>query len=97
MQKLSWLKDSMKTSTDPVKASQFVASYIAKNFAYSPEMISYGSALSLQTLLKGKMGNCLALTGVSIFAMRSMGIPVVTEIIPKYIIYVAHESVAVVD
>ncbi|MFT4032435.1 MAG: transglutaminase domain-containing protein [Siphonobacter sp.] len=84
MKKYAWLSDSMKGSTDPVRACELINNDIKKWFRFNEVFFRYPSALSPSSILTCKMGRCLDQAGIATFAMRAMGIPVTHELIPQW-------------
>lgn len=84
--KYGYLIDSLKTVkiNDPVKVCEIFNKKISYNWAYSHVLTEYPVAMTVDNLMKAKMGSCTQQTGFAIFAMRALGIPVVHEQVPHY-------------
>lgn len=82
MKRYAWLTDSMKTSTDPVKACELVNNEIKKWFVFNNTNIQ--STKSPLTILKQKNGRCTEQAAIASYTMRAMGIPVAHEYIPNW-------------
>jgi len=84
MEELKWVKDSIKDETDPVEAGCLVNDYIKSWFRFDPRYYEHPTDQGLKEMLKNKMGRCEDMTNVAIYAMRAMGIPVMSDFTPYW-------------
>ncbi len=84
MKELSWVKDSVKDPTDPIEAACLVNDYIKSWFRFDERYYEHPTDLGLSEMLKNKMGRCEDMTNLAIFAMRSLGIPVMSDFTPYW-------------
>lgn len=79
-----WLIDSMKGSSDPVKACELINKSLKEWFRFNEGFSIYPTSLSAKDLIRVKMGRCIDQAAIANFAMRSMGIPIIHEKIPQW-------------
>ncbi len=84
MHELAWVKDSIKDETDPVEAACLVNDYIKSWFRFDPRYYEHPTDQGLKEMLENKMGRCEDMTNVAIYAMRAMGIPVMSDFTPYW-------------
>lgn len=80
----AWLIDSMGNSTDPVKACALINNDIRSWFSFDERYYEHPTDQGLSEVLKTKMGRCEDMTNLAIFAMRSWGIPVMSDYTPYW-------------
>ncbi len=81
---LSWVKDSIKDPTDPVEAACYINDYIKSWFRFDPRYYEHPTDQGLKEMLSNKMGRCEDMTNLAIYAMRAMGIPVMSDFTPYW-------------
>jgi hypothetical protein len=81
---LSWVKDSVKDPADPIEAACYVNDYIKSWFRFDPRYYEHPTDQGLQEMLSNKMGRCEDMTNLAIYAMRAMGIPVMSDFTPYW-------------
>jgi hypothetical protein len=84
MNELSWVKDSIKDESDPVEAACLVNDYIKSWFRFDPRYYEHPTDQGLKEMLLNKMGRCEDMTNIAIYAMRAMGIPVMSDFTPYW-------------
>jgi len=84
MAELEWVRDSIKDKTDPVEAACLVNDYIKSWFRFDPRYYEHPTDLGLKEMLQNKMGRCEDMTNIAIYAMRAMGIPVMSDFTPYW-------------
>lgn len=87
LRKYKFLKDSVKNTSNPFVAKDFICREIDKWFQEDPALqmrYPYLSPIKFSNLLKGKFGECHDANSVRITAMRAMGIPVVMDFVPNW-------------
>lgn len=84
MQELDWVKDSLKDKADPVEATCLVNDYIKSWFRFDPRYYEHPTDQGLKEMLKDKMGRCEDMTNLAIYAMRALGIPVMSDFTPYW-------------
>ncbi len=84
VKELSWVKDSVKDPTDPVEAACLVNDYIKSWFRFDERYYEHPTDLGLNEMLENKMGRCEDMTNLAIYAMRSLGIPVMSDFTPYW-------------
>lgn len=82
IKELSWVKDSVKNPSDPIEAACFVNDYIKSWFRFDPRYYEHPTDQGLQEMLNVKLGRCEDMTNLAIYAMRAMGIPVMSDFTP---------------
>jgi len=81
---LSWVKDSLTDPSDPVEACALVNDYIKSWFRFDPRYYEHPTDQGLQEMLSKKMGRCEDMTNLAIYAMRALGIPVMSDFTPYW-------------
>jgi hypothetical protein len=84
IQELAWVKDSLKDKTDPVEACCKVNDYIKSWFRFDPRYYEHPTDQGLKEMLRDKMGRCEDMTNLAIYAMRALGIPVMSDFTPYW-------------
>lgn len=81
---LSWVKDSVQDPSDPIEAACYVNEYIKSWFRFDPRYYEHPTDQGLQEMLDVKLGRCEDMTNLAIYAMRAMGIPVMSDFTPYW-------------
>lgn len=84
IKEFSWVKDSLKDSSDPVEVAIYVNDYIKSWFRFDSRYYEHPTDQGLAEMLDVKLGRCEDMTNLAIFAMRSMGIPVMSDFTPYW-------------
>jgi len=84
MEELAWVEDSLKDKSDPVEACCVVNDYIKSWFRFDPRYYEHPTDQGLKEMLRDKMGRCEDMTNLAIYAMRAMGIPVMSDFTPYW-------------
>lgn len=79
-----WIKDSIKDKTDPVEAAVLINNEIKRWYSFDPLFYRHPTDLGLDEMLKYKRGRCEDMTNLAIYAMRSQGIPVMSDYTPAW-------------
>ena len=80
----AWLIDSMKGSDDPVKACTYLNNDIHSWFHFDERYYEHPTDQGLSEVLKTKKGRCEDMTNLAIYAMRSWGVPVMSDYTPHW-------------
>jgi len=80
----AWLEDSLKDKTDPIEACTKINSEIHSWFSFDSRFYRHPTDLGLSQMLKYKMGRCEDMTNLAIYAMRSQGVPVMSDYTPAW-------------
>ena len=80
----SWLKDSMDDITDPIEAATRINKEIKTWYKFDPLFYRHPTDLGLSEMFKYKRGRCEDMTNLAIYAMRSQGIPVMSDYTPAW-------------
>ncbi|MCB2222349.1 MAG: transglutaminase-like domain-containing protein [Bacteroidetes bacterium] len=81
---LTWVMDSIKDPSDPIEAACYVNDYIKSWFRFDPRYYEHPTDQGLQEMLSQKMGRCEDMTNLAIYAMRALGIPVMSDFTPYW-------------
>lgn len=87
LKKYKHIRDSVKNTTNPFVAKDFICKEIDRWFQEDPSLqmrYKYLSPIKFSNLLKGKFGECQDANSVRITAMRAMGVPVVMDLVPNW-------------
>lgn len=80
-----WIKDSMKGSKDRIKACNLINDELKSWFIGNRFfMHNYPGGQGAKTLLESKVGKCVDQVNLSIYSMRSIGLPVTMDYTPLY-------------
>ena len=82
--KYQWVKDSVKNPDDPVEAAILINNDIKSWFTFDSRFYRQSTDQGLKEMLKNKMGRCEDMTNLAIYAMRAMGIPVMSDFTPYW-------------
>jgi len=80
----TWLEDSLKDKTDPIEACEKINSEIKSWFSFDSRFYRHPTDLGLSEMFEYKMGRCEDMTNLAIYAMRSQGIPVMSDYTPAW-------------
>ena len=80
----NWLEDSMKNINDPIEAATLINREIKSWYKFDPLFYRHPTDLGLSEMFKYKRGRCEDMTNLAIYAMRSQGIPVMSDYTPAW-------------
>ncbi|MCD6112709.1 MAG: transglutaminase domain-containing protein [Bacteroidales bacterium] len=80
----NWVVDSMKGSSDPIKAACLINDNIKSWFRFDSRYYEHPTDQGFSEMLKNKMGRCEDMTNLAIFAFRAMGVPVMSDYTPYW-------------
>jgi len=80
----SWIKDSMRTSDDPIKACNYINNELKSWFTFYYILQTYPGNISIANIYKGRYGVCDDMANLGAVAMRSVGIPVTIDYTPQW-------------
>jgi len=83
-ERYAWLEDSLKDKTDPIEACSKINSEIHSWFSFDSRFYRHPTDLGLSQMLEYKMGRCEDMTNLAIYAMRSQGVPVMSDYTPAW-------------
>ena len=78
------LVESLHYINDPIVICDTIIKRLNTSWQYGHTLAKYPVAMTLENMDRGKMGSCTHQTGMGIFLMRALGIPVVHEQVPHY-------------
>lgn len=81
------LPDSIKNTDNPTIVADYIIKDIDSWFTEIPNISTkfpYLITMSFSDLMKGKVGNCIAVNSVRVTALRSLGIPATLDQIPNW-------------
>ena len=84
MEKYAWVKDSLNDPTDPVEAAILINNDIKSWFAFDPLYYRHPTDQGLNEMSESKKGRCEDMTNLAIYAMRAMGIAVMSDFTPYW-------------
>ncbi len=84
MEKYSWVKDSLKDPNDPVEAAILINNDIKSWFHFDPRFYRHPTDQGLFEMKENKLGRCEDMTNLAIYAMRAMGIAVMSDFTPYW-------------
>ncbi len=82
--KFAWVKDSVKGKDDPVEAAILINNNIKSWFSFDSRFYRQSTDQGLSEMLKNKSGRCEDMTNLALYAMRAMGIPVMSDFTPYW-------------
>ena len=82
--KYHWVADSVKDKTSPVEAAVWVNNDIKSWFKFDPRFYRQSTDQGLSEMLRNKKGRCEDMTNLAMYAMRAMGIPVMSDFTPYW-------------
>ncbi len=82
--KYQWVRDSVTHADDPVEAAILINNDIRSWFKFDPRFYRQSTDQGLNEMLTNKMGRCEDMTNLAIYAMRAMGIPVMSDFTPYW-------------
>ncbi len=80
----NWLKDSMKDPSNPIEAATLINQEIKSWYKFDPLFYRHPTDLGLSEMFEYKRGRCEDMTNLAIYAMRSQGIPVMSDYTPAW-------------
>lgn len=83
-EKYAWVQDSVKDKTDPIEACTIINSDIISWFDFDARFYRHPTDLGLSEMFKYKKGRCEDMTNLAIYAMRSQGVPVMSDYTPAW-------------
>lgn len=84
MKKYAWVKDSLNDPTDPVEAAILINNDIKSWFHFDPLYYRHPTDQGLNEMSESKKGRCEDMTNLAIYAMRAMGIAVMSDFTPYW-------------
>lgn len=82
--KYSWVVDSLKDKFDPVEAAIFINNDIKSWFSFDSRFYRHPTDLGFAEMLDFKKGRCEDMTNIAIYALRSQGVPVMSDYTPYW-------------
>ncbi len=82
--KYLWVDDSVKDKTNPVEAAIFINNDLKSWYKFDARFYRHPTDLGIDEMMKYKMGRCEDMTNLAIYAMRSQGIPVMSDYTPAW-------------
>jgi hypothetical protein len=82
--KYSWLEDSLKDKTNPTEACIFINNEIKSWYKFDPLFYRHPTDLGLSEMEEYKRGRCEDMTNLALYAMRSQGVPVMSDYTPAW-------------
>ncbi len=83
-EKYAWVQDSVKDKTDPVAVAALINNDIKSWFKFDSRFYRRSTDQGLSEMLKNKSGRCEDMTNLAIYAMRAMGVPVMSDFTPYW-------------
>jgi hypothetical protein len=80
----AWVVDSMGKNNDPLKACALINNEIRSWFRFDPRFYEHATDQGLNEMMDVKMGRCEDMTNLAIYAMRAMGVPVMSDFTPYW-------------
>ncbi len=84
MKKYKPVVDSIKNCKDPSKVAAIINNDLKKWFKFDARYYFHPEDQGLSSMLKYKMGRCEDMTNLAIYAMRSIGVPVMSDYVPYW-------------
>ena len=84
VEKYSWVVDSMKNCKDPSKVAAIINTDLKKWFDFDARFYFHPTDQGLSEMLNTKMGRCEDMTNLAIYAMRALGVPVMSDYVPYW-------------
>ncbi len=82
--KYRWVVDSMAGCKDPSKVAAVINTDIKSWFKFDARYYFHPTDQGLTEMLKEKMGRCEDMTNLAIYAMRAVGVPVMSDYVPYW-------------
>ncbi|NOR87711.1 MAG: hypothetical protein GQ527_08895 [Bacteroidales bacterium] len=83
-EKYNWVQDSIQDPTNPTEACVLINSEIISWYSFDPLFYRHPTDLGLSEMLEYKRGRCEDMTNLAIYAMRSQGVPVMSDYTPAW-------------
>ena len=80
----SWVEDSLKDKTNPIEACEKINTEIMSWFSFDSRFYRHPTDLGLSQMFEYKVGRCEDMTNLAIYAMRSQGVPVMSDYTPAW-------------
>ena len=84
MKKYHYLIDSMKDTANPIEMASLINNEIKSWYKFDARFYRHPTDLGFDEMLHYKMGRCEDMTNLAIYAMRSMGVPVMSDYVPYW-------------
>ncbi|RLD90231.1 MAG: hypothetical protein DRJ09_04840 [Bacteroidetes bacterium] len=82
--KYSWVQDSMADITNPTEACVLINNEIKSWYKFDPLFYRHPTDLGLSEMEEYKRGRCEDMTNLALYAMRSQGVPVMSDYTPAW-------------
>jgi hypothetical protein len=82
--KYSWVQDSMTDKTNPTEACVLINNEIKSWYKFDPLFYRHPTDLGLSEMEEYKRGRCEDMTNLALYAMRSQGVPVMSDYTPAW-------------
>jgi hypothetical protein len=82
--KYQWVADSVKDKTSPAEAATLINNDIKSWFKFDPRFYRQSTDQGLSDMLRNKKGRCEDMTNLAMYAMRAMGIAVMSDFTPYW-------------
>ena len=82
--KYSWVEDSLKDKTNPTEACILINNEIKSWYKFDPLFYRHPTDLGLSEMEEYKRGRCEDMTNLALYAMRSQGVPVMSDYTPAW-------------
>lgn len=80
----SWVEDSVADKTEPTDACIIINNELTTWYYFDPIFYRHPTDLGLSEMLDYKKGRCEDMTNLAIYAMRSQGVPVMSDYTPAW-------------
>ena len=80
----AWVGDSVKDKTDPTEVCTIINNELTTWYYFDPLFYRHPTDLGLSEMLDYKKGRCEDMTNLAIYAMRSQGVPVMSDYTPAW-------------
>lgn len=80
----SWVQDSMVDKTNPIEACILINNEIRSWYKFDPLFYRHPTDLGLSEMEEYKRGRCEDMTNLALYAMRSQGVPVMSDYTPAW-------------
>jgi len=83
-ERYNWVEDSMTDLTNPTEACAIINSELTSWYVFDPRFYRHPTDLGLSEMFEFKKGRCEDMTNLAIYAMRSQGVPVMSDYTPAW-------------
>ena len=80
----SWVEDSLKDLSNPTEACVLINNEIRSWYKFDPLFYRHPTDLGLTEMEEYKRGRCEDMTNLALYAMRSQGVPVMSDYTPAW-------------